>query len=98
MTFVPVLKLNKMKKITLKKTIGIVGILLLGINYYSKGQFINTSADSNFYDIEANFLKLNLPADTVESGLYNQYKRFEAFWKGRVYPHGNFNIAAKAYR
>ncbi|MCE9538019.1 MAG: T9SS type A sorting domain-containing protein [Bacteroidetes bacterium] len=73
-------------------------LILLGIEKNSDAQFIKSSADSNFYAIQANFLNLNLTPDTVESGLYYQYKTFENFWEGRLSPHGNFNIAARAYR
>lgn len=73
-------------------------LILLGIEKNSEAQFIKSSADSNFYAIQANFLSLNLQPDTVESGLCYQYKTFENFWKGRLSPHGNFNIAARAYR
>lgn len=73
-------------------------LVLSGIEKNCEAQFIKSSADSNFYDIQSKFLNLNLPPDTIESGLYNQYKTFEDFWKGRLSPHGNFNIAARAYR
>lgn len=88
-----------MKTYKIKKHLYILPILIFfGIKKNCEAQFIKSSADSNFYAIQANFLSLNLPPDTVESGLYYQYKTFENFWKGRLSPHGNFNIAARAYR
>ena len=87
-----------MKKYTINKILFFLSFVsLFGIEKNSKAQIITTNNDSNFYAVCTKFLNLNIPPSNVESGDYNQFKVFNDFWGSRLFPHGSFNVAARAF-
>ncbi|WP_196892092.1 T9SS type A sorting domain-containing protein [Aureivirga marina] len=55
--------------------------------------------DENFYDVLNEKLKEYQPEDeeeAAEGGTYKMYEKINKVWSPRLYPEGNFNIAAKA--